>query len=288
MTCSLRYFCAEDTADKEALTANEPKRLALYQAVGALLRAYANLANDMAVAGYSPQDIQIIQAEVKHYDEVRETVKQASGDYIDMKQYEPAMRRLLDSYIRADSSETVSDLEDLGLIELIVQRGPDTVAQQLPKGIRDDEEAVAETIENNMRRTITDESPVNPKYYERMSELLDALIEQRRQQALSYQEYLEKVKQLARQVKPPADAVQGNYPKSIDTSAKRALYDNLGQDEALVLRLDTAVRYTKKADWIGNKFKEREVANAVREESASYDVDLPAVMELLKNQSEYQ
>jgi type I restriction enzyme R subunit len=284
----IRYFCAEDTADKEALTANEPKRLALYQAVGALLRAYANLANDMAAAGYSPQDIQIIQAEVKHYDEVRETVKKASGDYIDMKQYEPAMRRLLDSYIRADPSETVSDLEDLGLIELIVQRGPEAATQNLPKGIRDNEEAVAETIENNMRRTIVDESPINPKYYERMSELLDALIEQRRQQALSYQEYLEQVKQLARQVKPSASTVQANYPDSIDTSAKRSLYDNLGQDEALVLRLDTAIRYTKKADWIGNRFKEREVAGVIREEAAGYNVDVDEVLEIVKKQREYQ
>ena len=281
----LHYFCAEDTADKEALAANEPKRVALYQAVAALLRAYANLANEMAEAGYSPHEIATIKAEVTHYDEVQEAVKRASGDYIDMKQYEPAMRRLLDSYIRADPSETISDLDDMSLIDLIVQRGTAALGQ-LPKGIRDNQDAVAETIENNMRRVITDESPVNPKYYDRMSELLDALIEKRRQQAISYQEYLEQVKQLAGQVKP--GATQDNYPNSMDTQAKRSLYDNLGQDEALALRIDTAVRYTKKADWIGNKFKEREVARAVREESAGYNVNLDQVMELLKNQREYQ
>jgi type I restriction enzyme R subunit len=281
----LHYFCAEDTADKEALAANEPKRVALYQAVAALLRAYANLANEMAEAGYSPQESATIKAEVTHYNEVQEAVKRASGDYIDMKQYEPAMRRLLDSYIRADPSETISDLDDMSLIDLIVQRGTAALGQ-LPKGIRDNQDAVAETIENNMRRVITDESPVNPKYYDRMSELLDALIEQRRQQAISYQEYLEQVKQLAGQVKP--GATQDNYPNSMDTQAKRSLYDNLGQDEALALRIDTAVRYTKKADWIGNKFKEREVARAVREESAGYNVNLDQVMELLKNQREYQ
>lgn len=41
---------------------------------------------------------------------------------------------------------------------------------------------MAETIENNVRKLILDESPVNPKYYEQMSKLLDALIEQRRQE----------------------------------------------------------------------------------------------------------
>ncbi|MCB8788950.1 hypothetical protein [Planktothrix agardhii] len=36
-----------------------------------------------------------------------------------------------------------------------------------------------------------------------MSELLEALIEQRRQEATSYQEYLENVKQLAKQIFQP-------------------------------------------------------------------------------------
>ena len=51
----------------------------------------------------------------------------------------------------------------------------------LPDGIRKNKEAVAEAIENNVRKLIIDEQPINPKYYEKMSELLDALIEQRRQ-----------------------------------------------------------------------------------------------------------
>ena len=49
---------------------------------------------------------------------------------------------------------------------------------------------MAETIENNVRKLIIDEMAVNPKYYEKMSELLDALIRQRKQQALSYKAYL--------------------------------------------------------------------------------------------------
>ena len=50
----------------------------------------------------------------------------------------------------------------------------------LPEGIRKNQKRVAETIENNVRKLIIDEQPINPKYYEKMSELLDALIEQRR------------------------------------------------------------------------------------------------------------
>ncbi len=43
----------------------------------------------------------------------------------------------------------------------------------------------------------------------------------------------------------------------------------------------------KRIGW-GDRFKEKEVANAIRNESASYDVDVDKVLELAKNQREYQ
>ncbi len=280
------YFCAEDTADKTALATNEPKRVALYEAVAALLRAYANLANEMPEAGYSTQEIAEIQAEVEHYTKVRQEVKVASGDFLDMKQFEPAMRHLLDSYIRADESEKISEFEELGLLELIVRRGADAI-NSLPSDIKNDPAAVAETIENNIRRTIIDENPVNPRYYEQMSELLDALIQQRRENAINYQEYLEKIKRLSQQVIRP-EIAKSAYPPSLNTAAKRSLYDNLNQDEDLALRIDSAVRHTKKEGWVGNRLKEREVTKVVREAAAGYNVNLDDVINLVKNQHEYQ
>jgi type I restriction enzyme, R subunit len=282
----LHYFCAEDTTDTTALATNEPKRVALYGAVAALLRAYANLANEMPEAGYSPSEIAEIQTEVEHYTQMRQEVKVASSDYLDMKQFEPSMRHLLDSYIRADESEKISEFEDLGLLELIVRRGSDAI-DSLPSGIKNDPAAVAETIENNIRRTIIDENPVNPRYFEQMSELLDALIQQRRENAIDYQEYLEKIKQLAQQVIQPG-LEPSNYPPSINTNGRRSLYDNLGQDEDLALRIDRAVRYTKKEGWVGNRFKEREITKVVREAAAGYNVNVDDAIDLIKNQHEYQ
>ena len=120
-----------------------------------------------------------------------------------------------------------------------------------------------------------------------MSELLDDLIEQRREQAISYQEYLEQIKELARMVVKPGGATS-SYPSSMDTPAKQAFYDNFDNDEVLAVKVDTAIRYTKKADWIGDRIKEREIALAVREETAGYDVDISAVMDIAKNQKEYR
>jgi type I restriction enzyme R subunit len=188
----LRYFCAKEPGNAEQLKANEPNRLALYKHVAAFIRAFANLANELEEAGYMITEINTLKFEVDHYEKVRNEVKLASGDYIDLKMYEPAMRHLIDTYIRAEESEKISAFDDMSLVQLIVERGADAV-NSLPKGLRENKEAVAETIENNARKLIIDEQPINPKYYERMSQLLDALIAQRRQKALDYQNYLQQV-----------------------------------------------------------------------------------------------
>ena len=147
-------------------------------------------------------EIETLKAEVDHYEKVRKEVKLASGDYIDLKMYEPAMRHLIDTYIHADESE-----KDLGVRRRVAgpaHRRAGRRGRRLPAaGHPENPEAVAETIENNVRKLIIDEQPINPKYYERMSELLDALIAQRRQDAIDYQKYLERVVELARQVMNP-------------------------------------------------------------------------------------
>jgi type I restriction enzyme, R subunit len=228
----LRYFCAADTANKEALKDNEPKRLALYKLAASLLRAYADIAAEMKEAGYNDADVTVIKAEVDYYEKVRNEVKLASGDYIDMKMYEPAMRHLIDTYIRAEESEVISAFDDLSLVQLIVERGAEAVSA-LPKGIRESREAVAETIENNVRKLIIDETPINPKYYERMSALLDALIAQRKSDKFDYEKYLADIVALAKKAQNPTEGA--TYPASLNSPAKRALYDNLAKNEKLAL-----------------------------------------------------
>src|SRR5437879_2748012 len=227
-TAYLHYFCAKDTADKDALKENEPRRVALYKLAASLIRAFANLANELPEAGYAPQEIEQIKQEVAYYENVRKEVKLASGDYIDLKMYEPAMRHLIDTYIRAEESKKISAFDDVTLIQLLVERGENGL-QDLPQGIASSKEAMAETIENNLRRVIVEEMPRNPNYYERMSELLDALIQERQNQAREYEQYLASIIELAQQVQNPASGTV--YPKPLNSRARRALYDNLGKDE---------------------------------------------------------
>ena len=276
----LRYFCDsksphEPSATAEDAKAQERKRVLLYRAVAAFARAYANLAGEMVRAGYSATEAAEIKKEVEHYEKARMEVKLASGDYVDLKVYEPGMRHLLDTYIQAEASERVSAFEDMTLVQLIVEQG-EKALDLLPPGIRKDRRAVAETIENNVRRLIVDEMAVNPKYYGDMSQLLRALIRKRKQDAVEYEKYLQELVELARKVQN-SDAAT-HYPSRINSPGRRAVYDNLvvrepppapyttnrEAKEHTALAVDEAVWNTRKADWRGNTFKEREVLQAIK------------------------
>ena len=305
----LRFFCAVESGNVEQLKANEQKRLTLYKLVAGFLRAYANIANEMSEAGYSHAEAQEIRDEVDYYEKVRQEVKLASGDYIDLKMYEPAMRHLLDTYIRAEGSETLSEFDDLTLVELIVKRG-EAAVDLLPGGIKKNRKTAAETIDNNVRRVIIDRTPENPKYYENMSKLLDALIQQRKQEAIDYRTYLSKIVELTKRI--DTYETRATYPPEINSGAKQALFDNikisddseiaetLGQNESSRIRviraraaivLDQAILNSKEDDWKGHRLKERKVrqamAKVVAEEFSEFAVDVDALFELVKNQHEY-
>jgi type I restriction enzyme, R subunit len=175
---------------------------------------------------------------------------------------------------------------------------------KLPNGIRDNSEAMAETIENNVRRLIIDEMAVNPKYYDKMSQLLDALILERKREAMDYKEYLAKIVALTKKVSQPE--TEASYPSKINTPALRALFDNLEETrvmavheptdagepavdgrEVKALALDRAIREVKKADWRGNKFKEREVRNAIKSEVGDNYGLVDRLLEIVKNQRDY-
>ncbi|MES2210154.1 MAG: HsdR family type I site-specific deoxyribonuclease [Chloroflexota bacterium] len=257
----LRYFCSADMTDAALVKANEPSRIALYKLVGGLIRAYANIASELEGAGYSTTEAAAIEAEVDLYEKVRTEVRLASGDYIDLKMYEPAMRHLIDTYIRSEDSRKVSAFDDMSLVGLIAARGPEAV-KALPEGIAASPDPTSDTITMNVRKVIIDQNPINPRYYERMSALLDGLLDQRRRAAISYREFLEKISVLARQVieGPSPEA----YPAALDSPAKRALYDNLGKNEALAVAVDAGVEQASQDGWRANAIKTRRVENAIR------------------------
>src|SRR5437868_3145637 len=220
----IRYFCG-NTEIASDLQEREPQRAALYKATAALVRGYANVSDELGTAGYDAAGIAHIKERVKHYLDVREIVRKASGESLDVKPYEADMRHLIDTYIEADEPRKISPFDDMSLLDLIVKTGiANAIASQLG-GLKGNRNAIAETIENNVRRKVLKEQMTDPAYYETMSALLDEIIAARKAKAIEYEEYLQRIAALAKRV----DAgVADEAPEPLRRSpALRALYNNL-------------------------------------------------------------
>jgi type I restriction enzyme R subunit len=259
----IAYFCG-NPAKPDDLKETEGRRRDLYKYTAALLRAYADIAAELLAAGYTEAEAAQVKYDVNHYEQLRETVKLASGEAPDLKAYEPDMRQLLDMYVKAEESETLAELEDIGLIEVIIRHGAEEATKGLPQQVQGSKEAMAETIANNVRRLIIQESATDPKYYDSMSALLTALLEERRKGAASYEEYMAKITELCRKMKAKETTSGPAYPTSLDTDGKKAMYNQLDSNEALALAVDAAIQRVKKDSWVGTRAKELEVKLAIQ------------------------
>ena len=278
----IRYFCGNPESEED-LKDSEVKRTALYKQAVALIRAYANIAGELEQAGYSQTEIADIKRSVDFHVKLREEIKNASGETLDMKTYEADMRHLIDNFIQAEEPRKISPFDGQTLIDLIVKTGIADAINSLPQGIKSNKEAVAETIENNVRRKIIKEHLIDPAYFEEMSKLLNAIIKERKAGAVSYEEYLKKIAELAKRMSNP---IRDDMPAGITTRAQQALYNNMGKDETLAIMIDKAVLRKRMADWRGDRPKENIIKGELLEILNDED-EVERIFHIIKQQHEY-
>lgn len=278
----IHYFCG-NTEIPEALKEREQKRATLYKLTASLVRAYANIADDLENAGYSESDIQRIKKEIDRYLKLREIIRNASGETIDLKAYEADMRHLIDTYIEADASRNISPFGDIPLIDLIVKTGIAAAINNLPDGIKKDKNAVAETIENNIRKKIIKDHLSDPAFYDTMSKLLDEIIAARKQKALEYEDYLKKIAELAKRVEAGQSE---DTPEEVNTPGRRALYNNLNRNEELAIKIDRTVKHERSDSWRGNQAKEQQIKAELYEILQDTD-EVERIFAIIERQSEY-
>ncbi|MFY0600708.1 MAG: HsdR family type I site-specific deoxyribonuclease [Cyclobacteriaceae bacterium] len=255
----IHYFCGNPEKE-EALKETASQRTTLYKSTVAFIRAYANIADEMEEAGYSLKETEGIKKELDFYLKLREEIRKASGETLDLKTYEADMRHLIDTYIQADEPENISPFGDMSLLEIITNAGIGEAIGSLPKSIKGNRGAIAETIENNVRKKIIKEHLFDPAFFERMSKLLDELIKERKANAISYEEYLKRIAQLAMDV----NAGKGDdTPTAMKTKGMRALYNILDHDERLVTKIDSSLKSDGPANWRGNTAKENVIKEII-------------------------
>lgn len=305
----IHYFCGntEFAADLED---RKPQRAALYKTTVALVRAYANISDELEPAGYDASNVTRIKKQLTYYLNVREIIRKASGESLDLKAYEADMRHLIDTYIEADEPRKISPFDDTGLLELIAKTGIANAVDTQLRELKGNHNAIAETIENNVRRKIIKEHLSDPAYYEKMSALLDEIIIARRARAIEYEEYLRRIADLARDV----DAgVAEDTPEQLKSSpALRAIYNNLnataGSTPAhparaaeasseytvsgdpildLAVKLDATVRRVRPDGWRGIQARENTIKAALLPLLSDDKAEVERIFLIIKAQGEY-
>ena len=278
----IHYFCG-NTEIPSDLEECEPQRVAFYKATVALIRAYANIADELDRAGYSASAIARIKKQLDYYLDIREIVRKASGEQLDLKPYEADMRHLIDTYIEADEPRKISAFENMGLLELIQKTGiANAIASQLG-GMKGNRNAISETIENNVRSKIIKEHLNAPAFYEKMSALLDEIIAARKARAIEYEEYLKRIADLAAKVQA---GLAEDTPEKLDTPGKRALWNNLGQNEELALKIDASVRHVRPDGWRGVQAREQVIKAAIYG-AVQEEAEVERIFLIIKAQGEY-
>jgi type I restriction enzyme R subunit len=303
----IHYFCG-NTELPEDLKEHEPQRVALYKSVAALMRAYANIADDLQQAGYADAEVASIKGKIEENLKLRDIIRQASGETIDLKAYEADMRHLIDTYIEAEAAKTISNFGEIGLVDLIVKSGIAAAIHSLPDGIKGNKRAVAETIANNVRSKIIKEHLNDPAFYDKMSALLNEILADLKAQRIDYEEFLKRIGELAKKVQT---GKTDDTPAPLNTPGKRALYNNLmtkhgpvvdgmpregvhefGADVAarslqLALKIDEMVRQTRQDAWRGHPAKENGIKKALLPLLDNDLMEVERIFLILKAQTEY-
>jgi type I restriction enzyme R subunit len=190
---------------------------------------------------------------------------------------------LIDTYIEASAAKNSSPFENMSLLDVIAKLGIHKAIQDQLPGMNGNEDAIAETIENNVRKKIIKEQLADPVYYANMSALLDEIIAARKLKAIAYEEYLQRIAEIAKKVQV---GQTDDTPKSLSSPARRALWNNLGQDEDLALRIDAALQEKRPEGWRGVPSRERTVKGILYE--ILHDVpEVERVFSIVKAQAEY-
>ncbi len=112
---------------------------------------------------------------------------------------------------------------------------------------------------------------------------MSEIIRERKANAVSYEEYLKKIAELAKRV---TNLTRDDLPAGIKTNAQRALYHNLGNNEESAILVDAAIYSSRRADWRGNIPSENLIKQAIYKVLKD-KAEVERIFPIIKKQNEY-
>ena len=182
----------KDMEAMEQFLADEAIRQDFYGRLRAFSRClHISLSSEKVLDVFDEGQIAEMKRDWRGFSELRKSVRIRYQEAVDVKEFEPKIKRLLDDHLAAMPAETVIellDIHDTGLLKAVVEETGITSASK------------ADRIASATRRAITERMDLDPAFHERFSKLLEDTIEEYRQKRKSESDYLESVVEIASKV----------------------------------------------------------------------------------------
>lgn len=182
----------KDMEQFEQLLADEAVRHDFYERLKAFSRClHISMSSDKLLDVFDEKKINRFKRDWKQFAELKRAVQIRYQEIVDVKEFEPKIRKLLDDHVVAMPAETVIELININDPDALNAAIEDTGVSAASK---------ADRIASATRRAITEKMDQDPTLYLAFSELLTQTISDYRAKRLSEREYLRSVVDLASKV----------------------------------------------------------------------------------------
>lgn len=184
----------------------------------ARLTAYARilhtaLASDEFYEEFYDSQISFYKKELKEFEKMRRSVQARYAETVSYAEYEPKVRKLLDTYVQADAVEVLSkevNIFDKNMVEEALESYGKTPASK------------ADMIAHQMKKVITENMEKDEAFYKKFSEMIEEIIKAFNEDRISEQEYLKKIIQIREDL---SNGYQSGIPSLLkNNEVARAFY----------------------------------------------------------------
>jgi type I restriction enzyme R subunit len=219
-----RHISAKDLRDQ------------FYDRVSAFARVLQTaLASDEFYSEFTIEQIGFYKSELKKFQSLRLSVQFRYAEKVSYKEYEPRVRKLLDTYIDAEEvQQLTSDVNifDKNMVEEALETYGKSPASK------------ADFIAHQMKKVITENMEKDEAFYKKFSQLIEQTINDFYEGRLSEKEYLESIQKTRENL---TSGYQEGIPEQLQNKPRaRAFYGAL--NEVLNKRLDKAISKKKVAE----------------------------------------
>ena len=226
----------DDIEALERHIAEKDVRDQFYERVSAFARILQTaLASDDFYIEFNAEQIGFYKSELKKFQSLRLSVQFRYAEKISYKEYEPRVRKLLDTYIDADEVQVLTkdvNIFDKNMVEEALETYGKTPASK------------ADFIAHQMKKVITENMEKDEAFYKKFSQLIEETINDFYEGRLTEKEYLEAMQKTRDDL---VNGYQDGIPESVQNNPRaRAFYGAL--NEVLNRKLDKELSKQKVAE----------------------------------------